>query len=127
MSTHFDDASVPRPAVATTPPTANPADLVCVGVNKRVCALDRYSGELVWTWKATEGSGYVVLLYDRDRLIASIQGYTYCLDPATGEQLWGNPLKGMGLGVPCLASITGSSGTTAITDAEATAQQAAAH
>jgi hypothetical protein len=93
------------------PPAVNPADLVFVAFNKRVCALNRDTGELVWSWKSPEGSGYVVLLYDSDRLIASVQGYTYCLDPATGEQMWSNSLKGMGLGVPCLASISGVSST----------------
>lgn len=97
-----DSDRAPRPGV-------NPADMVFVGFNKRVCALHRDTGELIWTWKSPEGSGFVVLLYDTDRLIASVQGYTYCLDPATGEQMWSNPLKGMGIGVPCLASISGVS------------------
>ena len=103
----------------------SPADMVFVGFNKRVCALNRDTGELVWSWKAPEGSGYVVLLYDSDRLIASIQGYTYCLDPATGEQMWSNPLKGMGLGVPCLASISGvsSTGVQAVAEMEAAQHQ----
>jgi outer membrane protein assembly factor BamB len=108
-------------------PPVNPADLVFVGFNKRVCALNRDTGELAWSWKAPEGSGYVVLLYDSDRLIASVQGYTYCLDPATGEQMWSNPLKGMGLGVPCLASISGvsSTGVQAMAEIEAAQHQSA--
>lgn len=107
-------------------PAANPADLIFVGFNRQVCALHRDTGELVWSWKAAEGSGYVVLLYDTDRLIASVQGYTYCLDPSTGAELWSNPLKGFGVGVPCLASISGvsSAGVQAVSEAEA-AQQAA--
>lgn len=87
----------------------DPADLIFVGFNSRVCALDRDTGSLVWQWKAAQGTGFVVLLYDTDRLIASVQGYTYCLDPATGDQMWANPLKGMGLGAPCLCSISGVS------------------
>ena len=112
-----------------TPAAVDPADLVFVGFNKRVCALHRDTGDLVWSWKAPEGSGYVVLLYDSDRLIASVQGYTYCLDPATGAQMWGNPLKGMGLGVPCLASISGvsSTGVQAMAAMEAQQQQASSH
>lgn len=114
------------------PPAVNPADLVFVGFNKRVCALHRDTGELVWSWKSPEGAGYVVLLYDTDRLIASIQGYTYCLDPATGEQMWSNPLKGMGLGVPCLASISGVSSTgvqamAAVEEQQQHASHSAAH
>ncbi|HVJ86699.1 MAG TPA: PQQ-binding-like beta-propeller repeat protein [Caulifigura sp.] len=102
-------------------PAANPADLIFVGFNRQVCALHRDTGELVWSWKAPEGSGFVVLLYDTDRLIASVQGYTYCLDPATGGQLWSNPLKGFGLGVPCLASISGVSSASISAEAEAEA------
>jgi outer membrane protein assembly factor BamB len=41
----------------------------------------------------------VALLLDGDRLIVSVQGYTYCHDALTGQQLWYNPLKGYGLGV----------------------------
>ncbi|HEX3869905.1 MAG TPA: PQQ-binding-like beta-propeller repeat protein [Pirellulales bacterium] len=82
--------------------------LVFVGFNSRVVALDRETGEVIWTWKTGRGSGFVAVLLDGDRLIASVQGYTYCLDPLTGGQLWYNPLKGMGTGVPCLASVRGT-------------------
>jgi hypothetical protein len=51
-------------------------------------------------------SGMVLL--DVDRLIVSVQGYTYCLDPNTGVGLWANSLSGMGVGIPCLTSAHGS-------------------
>lgn len=82
-------------------------DLVFVGFNKQVVALDRYNGELVWSWHAPKGTGFVALLLDGDRLIASTQGYMYCLDPLFGQEVWSNPLEGMGVGVPCLASLRG--------------------
>jgi outer membrane protein assembly factor BamB len=104
----------------------HPSDLVFVGFNKRVVALDRDSGELVWQWKARQGSGFVVMLYDGDRLIVSVQGYTYCLDPATGDEMWSNPLKGMGVGAPCLASVSGVSNPAMLGEAEAQIQAAAA-
>jgi outer membrane protein assembly factor BamB len=125
MAQSFEPDYLNEPVKQT--PAVNPADLVFVGFNKRVCALHRDTGELVWSWKSPEGSGYVVLLYDSDRLIASVQGYTYCLDPATGEQMWSNPLKGMGIGVPCLASISGVSSTGVQAMAEMEAQQHASH
>jgi outer membrane protein assembly factor BamB len=81
---------------------------VFVGFNSRVVALDRDSGELRWQWKSPSGSGFVAVLLDGDRLIVSVKGYTYCLDPLTGGTLWDNPLKGMGTGVPCLASVRGT-------------------
>jgi outer membrane protein assembly factor BamB len=83
--------------------------LIFVGFNSRVGALDRDSGQLVWQWKCAQGTGIPILLLDGDRLIVSVQGYTYCLDPLTGAQIWQNPLKGMGLGTPCLASARGNS------------------
>ena len=88
-------------------------DLIYVGFNSRVVALHRDSGEIVWDWKSPKGSGVVATLLDGDRVIASVNGYTYCLDAVTGEQLWNNPLKGMGMGIPCLASIHGNSGSAA--------------
>ncbi len=83
-------------------------DLVFVGFNSQVVALDRYTGELAWLWKAAEGSGYAAVLVDGDRLIVSVQGYTYCLDPLSGQVVWQNPLKGMGVGTPCVASKRGA-------------------
>jgi outer membrane protein assembly factor BamB len=88
-------------------------DLLYVGFNSRVVALDRDTGQIVWSWKSPKGSGFVSVLLDGDRLIASAQGYMYCFDPLTGELLWSNPLKGLGIGVPSLASIHGNSGSAA--------------
>ena len=49
--------------------------------------------------------GYVTLLVlDENRLIASVSGYTYCLDPVTGEQLWYNELVGFGTGAASIAA-----------------------
>ena len=99
-------------------------DLVFVGFNRRVVALHRDTGELIWSWKSPNGSGFPAILLDGDRLIASVHGYTYCLDPITGEQLWANSLPGLGMGTACIASIYGNSGSTAA--AAVIAQQAAA-
>lgn len=85
-------------------------DLVFLGFKSQVVALDRYSGDVVWSWKSPKGrSGYVALLVDDDRLIVSVQGYTYCLDPLNGQLVWQNPLSGYGIGIPSLASVHGSS------------------
>jgi outer membrane protein assembly factor BamB len=102
-------------------------ELVFVGFNSRLVALSQATGEIVWQWKSPKGtSPHVALLLDGWRLIASVQGYTYCLDPLTGEQLWGNPLKGFGVGIPSLVSTAGSSDNSAAAAALA-AQQAAAN
>jgi outer membrane protein assembly factor BamB len=103
--------------------------LVFVGFNSRVVALSQATGEIVWDWMSPKGrSPHVALLLDGVRLIASIQGYTYCLDPLTGEQLWDNPLKGFGVGIPSLVSAAGSSDNSAAAAALAAEQAAqAAH
>ena len=82
--------------------------LLFVAFNSRVAALNRDTGETLWQWKSPKGIGYVTILLDGDRLIVSVGGYTYCLDPLTGQQWWFNPLPGMGTGVPSLASLRGT-------------------
>ena len=96
---------------------------VFVGLRSRVAALDRQTGDIIWHWKASAGSGFVSLLLDGDSLFVSVQGYTYCLDPATGQQLWLNPLKGFGIGITSLASSRGQSSSAPA--AQAAAQRAA--
>lgn len=88
--------------------------LIFLGFNSYVTALDRDTGELVWKWVASEGSSpHVALLLDGDRLIVSVEGYTYCLNPLSGEQIWANPLKGFGVGIPTLVSARGASSSVA--------------
>lgn len=103
------------------------ADLVFIGFNSKVIALDRYSGDIVWNWKASKGrAAYVAVLLDGDRLIVSVQGYVYCLDPLFGQEVWDNPLKGHGVGIPCLVSKRGRTEGGGAADNEAAAQSAAA-
>ena len=85
-------------------------DVLFVGFNSRVAAMAKSTGEILWEWKASQGSGYVSLLLDGDRLFASIQGYMYCLDATDGHELWFNPMKGFGTGVTSLASSTVAGG-----------------
>ena len=89
-------------------PARDAGSLVFASFNSRVVALDRETGELIWKWKSPKGTGLPVILLDGDRLIVSVQGYMYCLDPVTSDELWQNPLKGLGIGTPCLASARGN-------------------
>ncbi len=74
-------------------------DLLFVGFNGRVVALEQRSGELVWERKCPKPSGQMMaLLVQGERIYASSAGYTYCLDALNGEQLWFNTLKGNGHG-----------------------------
>lgn len=72
-----------------------------------MAALDRDTGDLLWKWKSPLlRRGYVsLLLLDAERLIASVNGYTYCLDPLSGTQLWYNGLAGFGTGVTSIAAV----------------------
>lgn len=83
-------------------------DLVYVSFNSRAAALNRATGEIVWQWKASSGSGYVAMMLDGENLMTSVSGYTYCLDARTGEEKWMNKMAGFGLGVPCLTSLRGT-------------------
>jgi outer membrane protein assembly factor BamB len=87
----------------------NIEQLVFVGLNGWAVALDRDTGQIVWSNDQMK-SGYVTLLLDGDRLIVSTNGYIYALDPLTAEILWHNPMKGYGGGTPTsLISIRGQS------------------
>ncbi len=101
-------------------------DLVYVGLNRRVIALDRTDGHVVWEWKASKGSGFVSLLLDGDRLMVGISGYIYCLDPVYGQLVWDNPLKGYGSALCTIVSVNGSSEGAAAAAAIAQQQAAAA-
>ncbi len=103
-------------------------DFVYVGLNSRVAALDKNTGELIWSWKAPKGRGYVSLLLPDDRqLIVSVVGYTYSLDALTGEQNWFNELQGFGSGVASMVSLNASNPHDAlVAAASANAAQAAA-
>ncbi|MFH1301869.1 MAG: PQQ-binding-like beta-propeller repeat protein [Planctomycetota bacterium] len=81
------------------------SDMLFVSFNSRVFGLNRDTGELLWNWKSSKGrSNYVSILVDDEQLFVSIDGYTYCLDPYTGREIWFNPLKGFGYGIPTLAT-----------------------
>jgi outer membrane protein assembly factor BamB len=85
-------------------------NIVFTGFNKRVVALDLNTGAVLWDWVSPKGSGYVsLLLADDQHLIVSVYGYTYCLDPGTGHQMWFNELEGYGMGVASLVSFGGRS------------------
>lgn len=90
------------------------ADLVFTAFNKRVAALHRDTGEIIWQWTAPSGETYASLLLDGDRLIVCIHGYMYALDAATGRCLWGNEMKGFGFGVASLASVRGGASGSAL-------------
>lgn len=101
--------------------------LIFVGLNGYALALNRETGEIVWSNNEMK-SGYVTLLLDGDRLVASSNGYMYCLDPLTGQTLWHNPLTGYGVAPACLVSARGQSAHSLIQQfVDKTSRDAAAH
>ena len=100
-------------------------DLIFVGLNGRVAALESSTGEIVWEWRSPKG-GYVNLLVERNIVIAGVNGYIYGLDPRNGDQLWFNELKGYGLGVTSLATLGGSTSQAAVLEAAAADEAASA-
>jgi len=100
--------------------------LVFVGLNRHLVALDRTTGDEVWSWKSPKWSGFMSLHLDGDRLLVGSAGYLYCLDARTGEQLWNNALRGRGHGILTFASVRGSSGLPAAAQAIIQQQQNAA-
>jgi len=93
-------------------------DFIFVGLKGYALALDRDTGEIVWSNNQMR-SGYVTLLLDGDRLIVSTNGYTYCLHPMTGRILWHNALSGYGAAPTSLTSVRGQSSQTVIQQAAA--------
>jgi outer membrane protein assembly factor BamB len=101
-------------------------ELIFVGLNGYVLALHRDTGEIVWSNDQMK-SGYVSLVLDGDRLIASTNGYMYCLNPLTGQIILHNPLSGYGMGAPTsVVSARGQSLHTFVQQAAAATAAAAA-
>ena len=89
----------------------DPQILIFVGIKDSVVALDEHTGAEVWRAEL-RSSDYVTVLWDGEALFAANAGEVWRLDPAHGNVLWHNELKGMGRGLVSLASARGASGTT---------------
>jgi outer membrane protein assembly factor BamB len=94
-------------------------DMVFVGVNGRVLALDRHSGRSIWETRLKGsilglGGGFVNLFFDRGDIFAHTNGRLFCLDSMSGRIKWENPLKWFGYEIATLASVSGSSGGQAV-------------
>ena len=76
---------------------------VFLGVHGSVVALDETTGTQVWTTKL-KGRDFVNLILTENELYAATKGEIFRLDPGTGKILWQNPLRGMGLGLICIAA-----------------------
>jgi outer membrane protein assembly factor BamB len=88
-------------------------EMLFVGIKRRVLAVDRNTGKMVWETKLPVGSiadSFVNLFFDRGNVFAHTGGKLFCLETANGRIRWENPLKGCGYGIVTMASVAGSSG-----------------
>jgi outer membrane protein assembly factor BamB len=79
------------------------AHLVFIGIKGSVVALNRATGQQVWTTHL-KGSDFVNILLQDGAVLASCYGEIFCLDPLTGIRMWHNPLKGFGTGLATIAT-----------------------
>jgi len=82
-------------------------DLLFVGLNAGVVALDKRTGGEVWRTLLrtgmTSGHRFVTLLLEDGVLFAHTIGEAFALDASSGRILWKNELRGMGYGLAILA------------------------
>jgi len=81
----------------------DPESSLFVGLGHFVVALDARTGAERWRTKL-KNTGFVGVLWDGEALYAASAGELWRIDPRTGEPLWHNDMKGLGLGVATLAS-----------------------
>lgn len=78
-------------------------NLLYVGIRGSVVALHRDTGEIAWRTHL-KGAEFVNLIVDGDHIYATTYGEAFCLDARSGQSLWHNRLKGLGLGLASLAT-----------------------
>lgn len=82
------------------------SDLVFIGIKGSVVALNRATGEQVWSIHL-KGSDFVNVVVESGQVFATCSGEVFCLDPLSGTGLWHNPLRGMGTGLATIATSDG--------------------
>jgi len=94
-----------------------------IGIKGTVLAIDRDTGETIWSTKL-KGSDFVNVSLEDGDVVASSRGQLYRLDASTGEIRWCNDLPGLGWGI---VAIAGASQAAAVAEKQRQdAQRAAA-
>lgn len=83
-------------------PFGTAAGALVVGLKGTVVAVDRHSGETLWSTHL-KGSNFVTVAVEEGAVFAGTGGRLYRLDPSTGDVLWSNDLPGLGFGIVCIA------------------------
>ena len=78
-------------------------NLIFIGIHGTVLALDRATGQEVWSAKLKGSDLANVVLLD-GALSATADGELFCLDASTGKLRWQNRLKGLGVGLVSIAA-----------------------
>jgi len=100
--------------------------LIYVGIKGSVVALDRETGQPVWTSRL-KGYDFVNLVIEEGKIYAASYGEIFCLDPVSGKTLWHNRLKGYGTGLAAIATNdTPAEGATAVVAEKSRRDQEAA-
>jgi outer membrane protein assembly factor BamB len=102
-----------------------PRDSLFLGLKRRVSALSRRDGTILWSTKLPGMGDFVTLTSDEERLYAYCGGQIHALDFASGDILWSNGLPGYGYGLGSLL-VDGQSAPPAAIAAAIAAQAAAA-
>ena len=79
------------------------SDLLFIGIAGSVVALNKANGRQAWATRL-KGYGFVNVAVQDDRVLATVYGEAFCLEPMTGRILWHNPLKGFGRGLAGIAA-----------------------
>ncbi len=73
-----------------------------IGIKGHVVCIQKSDGNERWRTKLRSSDITSVMVTD-DAIIATTGGYLYALNPISGNVLWENPLKGLGMGVSTLS------------------------
>ena len=73
-----------------------------VGTRGAVVAVDRATGDTLWSTEL-KGSDFVDVMLVEGELYAASKGRLYRLDTSSGNVLWRNDLPGMGWGIVSIA------------------------
>jgi outer membrane protein assembly factor BamB len=103
-----------------------PDSRVYIGIASSVVALRKDDGSIEWSRKLPRSSSLVALLQEGKHVFAISSGEVSCLDSATGELVWHNPLKGFGRGWALIAGGAGDVSAAAGAAQQAQAAQSAA-
>ena len=93
------------------------SQLLYVGIKGAVVALDRTSGLQAWVTRL-KGGDFVNVFVESGKVFATTKGEIFCLDAATGNGLWHNPLKGFGIGLATIATEDGGQNEALVTMAQ---------